>query len=381
MNMIYFNNSATSYPKPPCVLNAVNECIETVPFHSERSGFHFGSEDFISLAREAIADLLNIANPQHISFTSGSTESINLALRGLNLKDCHVVSTAIEHNSVIRPLERLKMENNIRVTYTPCDEYGMVMPEAIESAIENDTRLIVVNHCSNVTGAVLDLKSISEIARKNNILFMADISQSAGSVAVDVEGWGIDIAAFTGHKSLYGLSGTGGIYIREGLDIAPLKTGGTGILSSTLTQPKNRPQYYEAGTPNIPGLVSLYHGANWLRTVSIEFIHEHKRWLADQFYQYFHSHPDITIYGDYHHPQREGILSFNIHGMDPDDVGYILETSFNFVVRTGLHCSPLIHPYLGSQPNGCIRASFSIFNTGKQINLFIEAVEKICRAK
>ena len=333
-------------------------------------------EDRILSCRTRLARLFNADDPNRIIFTSGSTESLNLAFKGLELRDAHVIGTATEHNSVIRPLNHLNDEIGVTSEFVQCDRFGNVDPDEILKAIKPNTKMIVVNHVSNITGAVQDMQAIGKIAKDHGLLFMADVSQSAGSVPVDVKAWNADFVAFTAHKSLYGVQGTGGFYIREGLDIKPLKTGGTGSKSHVLYQPQEMPGYYEAGTPNVPGILALNAGLDWIERTGFSSIHLHKKKLYKKILEALSGYHGVNLYTD---PEKSsaGVISFNIGDMAPEEVSYMLESSFAIKVRSGLHCAPLIHKYLGTHPWGTVRMSHSYFTKEEDIDLFITAVKKI----
>jgi cysteine desulfurase/selenocysteine lyase len=377
---IYLNNAATSYPKPERVINAVKECIYSVPFHSLRAEYDMTEGDVVSSCREKLAGFFNVDNPRDIFFTSGSTESLNLALNGLDLNRGHVVTTAIEHNSVYRPLKRLESRGVIELTIVDCDINGYVEPESIGSAVRSNTRAVVVNHCSNVIGTVLDLRAISRIAHESGALLVVDASQSAGAIAIDVKDLDIDILAFTGHKSLYGLPGIGGIYVRGGIGLEPLKVGGTGVKSDLLYQPEERPLYYESGTQNIPGIVSLDAGLSFILEEGIDKIRKRKEMLFGEILRYLRDKRDIILYGSRELEGREAIVSFNIDGSSPQEIGSILENSFDIIVRSGLHCAPVIHRSLGSFPLGSIRVSPSYFTEIEEVEIFMDAMNQICRS-
>ncbi len=262
--MIYLNNTATSFPKPQEVIEAVNNCISNPPCNNSRSGLEKEPDDILYSTRIKLARLFNAPDPSHIIYTSGSTEALNLAIYGIVEDGSHVVSTGIEHNSVIRPLKTLEREGRIAATFVDCNSKSYVSPERIENAITPKTKLIVVNHSSNVTGTILDIKAIAEIAHRHGARIIVDASQTAGALPIDVQGWDIDLLAFTGHKSLFGLMGIGGLYINGDLPLKPLKVGGTGILSEILTQPEGFPIFYEEGTPNLPGIVSIGAGVEFI---------------------------------------------------------------------------------------------------------------------
>lgn len=374
--MIYLNNAATSYPKPKQVEDAVISAIKKPILNSARSSFDEEDDDVVFQCRILLAKLFNIEDPTHIVFTSGSTEALNLAIKGLNLEGGNVVTTVIEHNSVIRPLKMLEKDGKITITFVECDRYGYVEPDIIRRAIRKDTKAVVVNHCSNVTGTVLDIKQIADIAHSARAVIIVDASQSAGVIPIDCKNWNIDLLAFTGHKSLFGLQGIGGLYIRNGIQLNPLKVGGTGVLSEVLTQPEGYPIHYEAGTLNTPGIISLYAGVKFILETGIDKILEHKKQLYSILFEEFADNESIEIYSSQYNTSYSNFC-FNVRGMVPEEVGYVLENSFNIIVRTGIHCAPLIMKYLGVEPWGTVRASHSYFTTEEEIRKFIDAVRKI----
>ncbi len=374
--MIYLNNAATSYPKPKEVQDAVLATFNGPLVHASRTGLEREDDDIIYLCRSRLADLFNIDDPLQIVFTSGSTEALNLAIKGLPLEGSNVVISAIEHNSVIRPVKTLEKEGKISVSIVKCDKNGYIEPQQFAEAIRDDTRAVIVNHCSNVTGVVLDIKEIAKIAHAAGAYIIVDASQSAGAVPINCSDWEIDMLAFTGHKSLFGMQGIGGLYVRKGIDLKPLKVGGTGVLSEILLQPEGFPIHYEAGTLNTPGIVSLYAGVQFILQTGLDKIIEHKRKLYEILFNELGDNPDIEIYSPLKHTSYSNFC-FNVKGMVPEEVGYVLEVSFDIWVRTGLHCAPLILPFLGVEPWGTVRASHSYFTTEEEIYKFTEAVKKI----
>ena len=374
--MLYLNNTATSFPKPQGVIDAVNELLVNPPCHSNRSGLEREMEDIDYSCRVKLAELFNAEDPNRIVFSSGSTESLNLAIWGLQLNGAHVVSTGIEHNSVIRPLKTLEKKGRIELTFVDCDEKSYVSPESIEAAIKDNTELIVVNHSSNVTGTILDIEKIAKIAHAHNAKILIDASQSAGNIKIDVKNWDIDLLAFTGHKSLYGMPGTGGLYIKKGIEIEPLIVGGTGILSEILYQPEGMPIYYEAGTPNLPGIASLRAGVEFVLKTGIDTIREHKVKLVKRAIEELENYTGVSVY---YHPEFNSFTNFcfNVEGFVPEEVGYMLEESYDIHVRSGLHCAPLVLGPLGVDPWGTVRASPSYFTSDEDMQKFINAVKEI----
>lgn len=375
--MIYLNNSATSYPKPQSVVDAVTACLTTVPVNPSRSGFEVQGEDAPTACRQKLAAFFHAEDPDRIIFTSGATESLNMAIFGLPLTEGHVITTAIEHTSVLRPLKTLEKEVGLELTIVESDSNGFVDPANIAANIQANTKAIVVNHCSNVTGQVLDIKSMADIAHKHGLVFVVDGSQSAGNVPIDITETGIDIFVFTGHKSLYGMPGVGGMYISEGVALKPLKVGGTGVKSELLSQPKELPLYYESGTHNFPGIVSMAAGIDFIQNTGLERLnrtkHNHLKRLTEE----LQNIPEITIYGSDNFDNRCAVFCFNMVGISPPDLGYILEGSFGIIARAGLHCAPLIHQAMGAYPHGSLRVSPSYFTTTEEIDFFVKAIQEI----
>ncbi len=377
---IYLNNAATSFPKPPPVIEAVKAQLDSIPCHHSRTGFERQERDVFSSSRELLAKLFNVDKPERIVFTSGATEAINLALKGLELAGGHIISSSIEHNSVLRPLKILERQGIIELTIVGCDNQGRINPADVKSALKNNTKVIILNHCSNVSGAVTDLEAIGKItASCDNLAFIVDASQSAGTIPIDVDRMNIDLLAFTGHKSLFGYPGSGGLYIRESLDLEPLKTGGTGIKSDYLYQPQTMPIYYEAGTQNNIGAASLEAGVAFVLDKGVENIHKHKQNCVQTMISALRKQANVILYANFHTDEIPSLFSFNIKGMDPADVGYILENSFKIITRSGLHCAPLIHKEIGSFPAGSVRVSPSGFTSDDEIDKFLTAVSQICK--
>lgn len=374
---VYLNNGATSYPKPNRMLDEVAEVLRRPPSHHARAGFESESLDLVFACRQQLATLFHAPIPNRITFSSGSTESLNLALYGLALDGKHVVTTAIEHNSVLRPLKTMERQGRITLSIAACDKNGFVSAENIQKEITPQTAAVVVNHCSNVTGMVSDVEAIGAITKEQSITFIVDASQSAGVYPIDVQKMNIDVLAFTGHKSLYGMQGIGGAYIRDGLNVEPLKVGGTGVRSDYLFQPETVPMYYEAGTQNLPGIVSLYEGVNHIMETGLDQIRHRKEELVDRMMQHLLESGHAVTFPDRSCGQRSTIFCFNVNGIDPADVGYILENQFGIVVRSGLHCAPLIHQHIGTFPDGSVRVSPSHFTTDEEIEFFNRAMDQI----
>lgn len=379
--MIYLNNAATTFPKPEGTLKALQDYLGTTPLKCLRTGYVTEEDDTVSACRKKLAELFNAPNEKTIAFTSGATESLNLAINGLDLKRKHVITTQIEHNAVLRPLQVLVDKGDIELTVVRCDESGIVNAIDIADAIKENTRAIVLNHSSNVTGEVIDLDAVRAVIRDRDILLIVDAAQSAGCIPIDVEEAQIDVLCFTGHKSLYGIPGLGGIYIKEGLDIKPLMVGGSGSKSELAHQPEERPLYYEAGTPNIPGIVALSAGIDFINEKGMETIEQKKRELFTLLSDGLKDIKGVRVYGRDVTRDRVPIICFNIEGLEADKTAEILESSFEIITRSGLHCAPLIHKAIGTFPAGSVRVSPSFFTTLDEIDKFLYAVKHIVEAK
>lgn len=373
---IYLNNGSTSFPKPPEVTEALMEHFQQVPGNYGRSGLDKGKGTIVSETRALLADFFNGHETHNLIFTSGSTEALNLAILGSIQSKCHVVTTAIEHNSSYRPLKELERRYEIETTIVPCDEFGYVRPESIESAINIETRLLVVNHSSNITGSLTDIQSIADIANRHGCILVIDGSQTAGVIPVDLQKLNCHYFAFTGHKSLYGLQGCGGLFIRKDQNPEPIKFGGTGFKSDSISQPQEIPYKYESGTLNIPGIISLKAGIEWINSTGMDKIHKRKKEIIERIANSIFGYKEIKIY--YANINNSGmLLSFNIGDLPPEEVHYWLESNYGIIARSGLMCSPIIRQYIGTEPKGAVRISPSYFTTDEEIDYTIQAIKKI----
>lgn len=373
--MIYFDNAATSLPKPSVVGEAMIKALNTFG-GAGRSGHEpaLNASRSICKARQSVSKLLG-AEKESIIFTSGATESLNTVLAGcLNHKD-HVITTTLEHNSVLRPLYRLS-ELGMELSVVPVNADGSLNYTYFEKFRKKNTKAVVCTHGSNVTGEILDLQFISQFCQKNGLLFIVDASQTAGSYPININKMGIDILCFTGHKGLMGPQGTGGICIREGIEISPLKVGGSGIDSYSRTQPIELPEHLEAGTPNAHGIAGLCAGIQYIQKQDIEQIYKKENSLTRKFLDGIEGVPNIRICGNHLLPHAP-IVSLNVGNMDSAEVATILSEEYSICVRSGAHCAPLIHEALGTVKQGAVRFSFSFFNTEEEIEKGIVALKEI----
>lgn len=376
--MIYLDNAATAWPKPPGVIATMTEVLEKYGANPGRSSHRLAvqASDKIRQTRYQLASLFHVKNPDDIIFTQNATESLNLGLKGLLHPGDHVISTSLEHNSVRRPLEYLRKQG-VAVTYINAAKQDQEFLRGIESAILPSTKLIVVTHGSNLTGTILPLEKISEIVKKHQIKFMVDASQTAGYYPVDIPALHIDLLAFPGHKSLYGPQGTGGLYIHPELELVPLLHGGTGGYSEMIDQPPTRPDRYESGTRNTVGIAGLGAGLAFIEKIGLNQIRKHEDSLTDQLIESLSEISSLKLYLPENGVERCPIVSFSVEGFASAEIGMILDTHYDIAVRAGLHCAPLAHETLGTMKEGLVRASIGYFNTEHDIQELVNALRDI----
>lgn len=378
--MIYLDNAATTYPKPEKVYDSMMDCMKNYCANPGRSGHKLAMKAAREIydARENIATLFNIDNPMNIVFTSNATDSLNLAIKGVVKKGDHIITTSMEHNSVIRPIKSLE-KNGIENTIVECDKEGFLNIENIKKAIKPNTRLIVTTHASNVCGTLINIKSVGEVAKENNIIYLVDASQTAGVYDIDVKDMNVDMIAAPGHKCLLGPQGTGILYIREGLSINISKEGGTGSKSEDLFQPDLLPDKYESGTHNTPGIVGLSEGVKFVLETGIEKIREHEEQLCEYMLNRLEEVPNISIYGPKDSKKRAAVISINIDKLDSGEITFLLDSEYDIATRSGIHCAPLAHKTLGTLEQGAVRFSLGYFNTKEDIDKAIDALKDICK--
>ncbi|QXM07390.1 aminotransferase class V-fold PLP-dependent enzyme [Crassaminicella indica] len=377
--MIYLDNAATTYPKPEMVYVAMDKCMREYGANPGRAGHQLALEAgrAIYKTRELICKLFNIDNPMQIIFTCNATDSLNLALKGILKQGDHIITTSMEHNSMIRPIVTLE-KLGIEYTVIQCDKKGMIDTQDIEKAIKENTKMIATTHASNVAGTLMPIEEIGEIAEKNNIIYLVDAAQTAGVYNIDVEKMNIDLLAAPGHKGLLGPQGTGFLYIREGLDLQQMKEGGTGSKSELLTQPEIIPDRYESGTPNTPGIVGLGAGIEFILKEGIEKIRKHEEELTAYMISELQKIDNVRIYGPLDAKKQAAVISINIEDEDSSEISYILDKVFHIAVRSGLHCAPMAHKTMGTFEQGTVRFSLGYFNTKEDVEKAVEALKKIC---
>jgi cysteine desulfurase / selenocysteine lyase len=375
---IYLDNAATTFPKPERVYRAVDHALREIGVGPGRGSHRRGlaASRVVFEAREAVAALFGIGDSARVIFTHSATESLNLALSGLLKPGDHVVSTTMEHNSLLRPL-LLAEKTGVEVTWVTGDRCGLVDWKDIRAALSSNTRLVALSHCSNVTGAIQPVAEIGALARKEGILLLVDAAQSAGAVPIDVDEMKIDLLAVPGHKGLFGPQGTGILYVAEGIELRPLIVGGTGGFSSAAEQPDTLPERFESGTMNTPGIAGLKAGVEFLLSRGIGEVRRKEALLVTQLLEGLAAIPGIVTYSPASQELRGGVVSFTAAGLDPAEIGYRLDSEFDIAVRVGLHCAPSAHRTIGTFPGGSVRVSPGYFNSGDDIEIFLSALRRI----
>ena len=375
---IYFDHAATSWPKPPGVRAALDRYFEEAGGNPGRSGHRMSiaAARAVEDTRDLLAELLATPDPSRIAFTKNATEALNIAIYGSLRPGDHAVTTSIEHNSVMRPLRHLE-SLGLELTVAPTAPDGTLEAARIAAAIRPETRLVATVHGSNVMGSLLPIDEIARICRDRGVPYLVDASQTAGAVPIDVEALGVDLLAFTGHKALLGMTGTGGLYVRPGLAIEPLLRGGTGSRSDQETQPDFMPDAHESGTLNVAGIVGLGAGVRHLLATGVYEIEAHERQLTARFVDGAGGIPGVTVYAPADAKQRCGVVSFNVDMLSPSEVGTILDRDFGIMSRVGLHCSPGTHRTIGTFPTGTVRFGFGLSNTLAEVETTLDAIAEI----
>ena len=376
--MIYLDNAATTLQKPPCVGQAMLDALEHAgnpgrgahepTLHAARIVYH---------ARETLATLLYAEGPDCIAFTANVTQALNTVLCGLVRPGDHVITTVCEHNSVLRPLYRLR-EQGAEVSFVEVDDTGRLRYEQFEKFLRPNTRLVVVTHASNVTGNLTDLAFVSTFAKKHGLTLVMDAAQTVGARPIDVQALGVDVLCFTGHKALLGPQGTGGLAVAEGVDVAPWAMGGTGVHSFDALQPLGWPTRLEAGTLNGHGIAGLSAGLDFIEAQGgVEAIAAHERALADRFLAGVREIPEIKLYGAFDQPSRSAIVSLNVGDIDSAEISDALMQGWGIATRPGAHCAPLMHRALETERQGIVRFSFGYFNTDEEVDTAIDALRDL----
>lgn len=377
--MIYLDNAATTMHKPKEVIEAVVEAMNSLGNAGRgANAASLGAARTIYETRGRLARLFEAENPKQIVFTANSTESLNIAIKGLFKTGDHVISTMLEHNSVLRPLYEIQ-EKGVEVTFLKSDRKGRVCYDDFEKECKDNTKAIICTHGSNLTGNLVDIKKVGEIAKKHNLLFVVDASQTAGVFPINVQEMNIDVLCFTGHKGLLGPQGTGGMYVREGLAIHPLKSGGSGVQTYNKHHPKEMPTALEAGTLNGHGIAGLCAALKYIEEIGMDNIRETEQKWMRMFYEGVKEIPNVTVYGDFSTEERCPIVTLNIGDYDSSEVSDELLMTYDISTRPGGHCAPLMHEALGTVEQGAVRFSFSHFNTEEEIQTAVRAVQELAK--
>lgn len=375
--LIYLNNAATSWPKPPGVIAEVTKSLQNPYFEQGRTTAG-GTIDYPTAVRDTLAGFFHAEKPDHMIFTQNATDSLNILIHGFTRNATapfHTITTELEHNSVLRPLHALETNGALSLTTVPFTNSHISL-NAIKEAIRADTRLVVMTHGSNVLGSVQDIQSIAEYLRANDIFFIVDGAQTAGHIPIDLTCIPVDAFVFTGHKALFGIPGIGGFYLPDPTAIAVTKQGGTGSDSGSLRQPMEMPARFESGTHNYPGIASLYAGIRFIEEVGLAAIERKGRELTQSFIQALKKTDTIVIHNE--SPDLP-VVSFSLNGIDNAEVGFILARAYNVITRTGLHCAPLVHQRIDGG-SGCVRASFSYFTTREEIETAAAAIREVAES-
>jgi len=382
MEAVYLDNAATSFPKPGATLEAMVRYQREIGGSPGRSGHRLSIDAgrIVHETREALARLFNVDDPLRIVFTKNATEALNIALIGLLKPGDHVITTGLEHNSVMRPL-RFLASHGVELSVIPTSDRGELDPDDMSAAFRVNTRAVVMTHASNVTGTIMPLKEVGALTRdRENVVLCVDAAQTAGALPVDVAAMGVDLLAFTGHKSLFGPQGTGGLYIRKGLEhgIAPFMRGGTGSRSEFEEQPEFMPDKYECGTPNTIGLAGLGAGAAYILEKGVDAVRAKELTLTRRFLNRLQEFGgDVALYGPAEAEKRISLISFNLRDITPSDAALFLDEQWNIMCRPGLHCAPAAHRTIGTFPQGTVRFSFGFFNTEDHVDLAAEALRSL----
>jgi len=377
--MIYLDNAATSWPKPARVYEEMSRCMRDYCANPGRGGhaMAIASGKAVMHVRELLSSFFNIRNPMQLCFTKNTTEALNMAIKGVVCSGDHVITTSMEHNSVVRPLKTLEKRHGVEIKIIRGNEYGEIDPHEVEKSIKSNTKLIACTLSSNVNGIIFPIKEIGKIARKHGVYFMVDAAQGAGSIRIDVEDMGIDMLAFPGHKGLLGPQGTGGLYVAEHVSLKSLMEGGTGSNSENVYQPEIMPDLMESGTLNTPGIVGLGAGVEFINRFGIDNIRLYKHMLLSRFHEGLKEIGKVKIYSKGGMESNSGIIAINFESVDSAEVSAILDNVYGIATRSGLHCAPLAHETLGTLRQGIVRFSLGCFNTNEEIDFALAALREI----
>lgn len=375
--MIYLDNAATSYPKPEQVYKSMDAFIRKSCANPGRGGHKMAINNgrLLSEARMVVAAFFGCVNPMQLVFTKNATEALNIAILGFLNSGDHVITSSLEHNSVMRPLKWLEKNRNVSISILKCNENGRLDMNKLKKIIKPQSKLCIVTISSNVTGVITPVKKICEICKANNITLLLDASQGAGNIEIDINELDIDMIAFPGHKALMGPQGTGGLIVKEGIHLNPLIMGGTGSNSKSIEQPNIMPDYFESGTLNTQGIVGLMEAVSFINNIGLNNIIEHKSSLCRIFHEGVSCIKNIKLYSSFNN--NSGIIALNISKKDSMFISHILDEKYDIATRAGLHCAPLMHETLGTISNGIVRFSLGYFNNEDEVKLTLKALEEI----
>ena len=382
--LIFLDNGATSYPKPEEVYTFMDRFYRKYGVNPGRSGYDLCMEagETVEATRAMLTKFFNGTDPNRLCFSYNSTDALNLIIFGLMRKGDHAITTNLEHNSVLRPLYHLKRDLGVEVDHVPFDKNGFVDPDDFSKWFRNNTRLVIINHASNVIGTVQPIAEIGRRCREQGILFAIDASQSAGKIGIDMERDSLDALAFTGHKSLLGPTGIGGLYIREGVEVRHTRAGGTGVRSAQKTHLDEYPYRLEYGTMNVMGVAGLHAGLKWIESKGMDSLHHEEMRLTERLVKGLRAIDGVTLYCVDSLAGHISVVLFNVAGRDAADVGTMLDVDHNIASRTGLHCAPLVHEQLGTDKiHGGVRFGIGPFNTEAHIDTAVAAVREIAAMK
>jgi cysteine desulfurase/selenocysteine lyase len=379
-DLIYLDNAATSFPKPETVYGFMDQFYRRFGVNPGRSGFDLCVEagDILERTRESLASFFGGRDPSRLVFSYNSTDALNIAIFGLLQKGDHAISTTLEHNSVLRPLYHLSEDDGVEVDYVPFDAAGFVDPGDFEKLFRKNTRLVVVNHASNVIGTVQPVKEIGRLCKERGVPFLIDASQTAGKIPIDIRDLNVDVVAFTGHKSLLGPTGIGGLYVDDGVGIRHTRAGGTGVRSAVRRHLDEYPYRLEYGTTNVLGVAGLSAGLRWLQAKGLESIHRHEMSLVTRLRDGLRGVDGVTSYCQDDLSDHIAVYVFNVDGVEASNTGTMLDVEHNIACRTGLHCAPLVHEQIGTTGvHGAVRFGVGPFNREEHIDTAIEAVKEV----
>jgi cysteine desulfurase family protein len=382
--IIYLDNAATAYPKPTEVYQFMNDFYQKHGVNPGRSGYDMSleTEEIVHTTRQTLTDFFNGTDPNQLTFSYNASDSLNMIIGGMLEKGDHVITSNVEHNSVLRPLYHKKNAGEIEVTYIPFDEKGYIDPDDVKKAFKKNTKMVILNHGSNVIGTIQPVREVGGYCKEAGIYFAIDASQTAGVIKIDIEEMNIDIVAFTGHKCLMGPTGIGGSYIRENVPIKGTRFGGTGVRSAYPFHLEEFPYRMECGTLNIVGIAGLLAGQKWIKKEGMENLHKKEMKLWSKLKNALAELDGVTLYGANSEENHNAVLSFNVEGWDAGNIGTMLDVDYNIACRTGLQCAPLVHTQLGTDKlHGTVRLSIGPFNTEEHIDTAINAVKNIATLK